>query len=85
MLRTKKYRYLFDLLRDFDSTKFLRAISVVPSITNFVYSKDSQVLEVTAATDPGESIKMACEVAGARLRVQMKKARSNDTVRVGDS
>jgi hypothetical protein len=73
MLKAKKYKYVFDVFGTFNAVKLLRAISVVPSITDFAYSKESQVLEVKAVSDPEESIKLACEIAGARLRVKMKR------------
>jgi hypothetical protein len=68
VLRLRTYKFILDKVTNSNLDTLSKALTVVPVITGFHYNEDSCVLAVEAASNPEDSIRLACDVAGARLR-----------------
>ena len=75
MARTKTYYYLIDNLTQEKATVLKRALQTVSSIHSITLRPQEGMLEVIAARDVEDSVKIACDIAETTFRIRVKKRR----------
>lgn len=73
MPRARSYYYLLDGLTAEKGGVIRRALETLPGIEAINVSPAHGVVEVIAASDPIEQVKMACEIARIAFRMQLKR------------
>ena len=73
MAKAKKHFYLVDNLDTTTGDTISRGLRSVSTITGVTIDSGQGVVEVVATTNPDAHVKMACDVAGAAIRMKMKK------------
>ena len=71
-MKVKTFKFVVDGVTQENLTRLKKALAVVPTITGLSFNGATSVLSVEAASNPEDSIRLACEVAGARLRTHVK-------------
>ncbi len=72
MFGNKSFIYLIDSLSDANAPKLKTALETVPGIKKVLVSPVKGLIEVYAKSDVTDSVKLACDVAGVKLRTQVK-------------
>lgn len=75
MFGIKSYLYLIDSLTNSNAPTLKKAIETVPGIKKVLISPSKGLVEVQAKSDPEDSVKLACSVAGVKLRTQITPGR----------
>ena len=71
MFGSKSYIYLIDSLSDANAPLLRTALETVPGVKKVLISPVKGLIEVQAKSDITESVKLACDVAGVKLRTQV--------------
>ena len=75
MLVTNTYYYLIDSLNS-DNAKILKkALETVPNIKSVAVSPLKGLVEIKAKSDVTDSLKLACSVAGVKLRTKVDQSK----------
>ena len=72
MFGTKSYIYLIDSLSDANAPMLRTALETVPGVKKVLISPVKGLIEIQAKSDVIDSVKLACDVAGVKLRTQVK-------------
>ena len=72
MFGSKSYIYLIDSLSDANAPVLRTALETIPGVKKVLISPVKGLIEVQAKSDVTDSVKLACDVAGLKLRTQVK-------------
>jgi hypothetical protein len=72
MLKKKTYRYVVDKVTTTSLANLRKALVVVTSITAVDFNGGSSILSVESVSNPQESVRLACTLAGVNLRGEVK-------------
>ena len=75
MFGIKSYIYLIDSLNAENGARLRTALATVPGIKNILISPAKGLIEIKAKSDVTDSLKIACEVAGVKLRTQISSGK----------
>lgn len=76
MPRTKTYYYLIDNLTPETGEVMKRALQPTSSIESITLRIREGLLEVIAERDVEDVVKIACDIAGTRFRIKVKKRKA---------
>ena len=71
MFGVNSYLYLIDSLTSANGNVLKKALETVPGIKSVAVSPVKGLIEVKAKSDVTESVKIACTVAGVKLRTRV--------------
>ena len=72
MFGVKSYIYLIDSLTDANAPMMRTALETIPGVKKVLISPVKGLIEIQAKSDVIDSVKLACDVAGVKLRTQVK-------------
>ncbi len=75
MFGTKSYIYLIDSLNRDNGATLKTALETVPGVKKVLVSPAKGLVEIQAKADVTESLKLACSVAGVKLRTQINSGK----------
>ena len=75
MGRLKSYYYIVDRLTAQKAPVLKRALQTISAVEESIIHVEEGVIEVIAAREVEDQIRIACEVAGVALRTRIKKRR----------
>ena len=71
MFKTNTYLYLIDSLNTTNAATLKKALETVPGIKSVAVSTIKGLVEIKAKHDVTDSLKIACSVAGVKLRTKV--------------
>jgi len=71
-MKQRTYKYLIDGVTAANEAILRRAIAQVPTVTSYEFKLDTSILIVGAASDPQDSVELACRVVGLRFRARVR-------------
>lgn len=71
--KSKAFLYVIDGLVHEKVDKLRMALQSIETITNIKIDVRSGLVELGAKTNPEQQLKIACEIAGCKLRTEVKK------------
>lgn len=71
MFGSKSYIYLIDSLTTANAPILKTALETVPGVKKVLISPAKGLIEIQSKSDPIDSVKLACSVAGVKLRTQI--------------
>ncbi len=72
MFGNKSHIYLIDSLSDANAPTLRTALETIPGVNKVLVSPVKGLIELYAKSDVTDSVKLACDVAGVKLRTKVK-------------
>ena len=73
MAKLKSHKFIIDNLSEERAEKIKKALQEISKIKSITINIGEGTVELLSAKDHEEDVKLACEIAGAVLRIKIKK------------